>query len=143
MKHLYRVIILFPTLICLFAASDVSAQVSWKKSLHFLYQGTITHGHQTLYITMGFYWDKNDGKVAGEYYYDMGQKGTILFTGAYNQDTRSLSIVELFGTGDDIYPTGNYFEGKNEGGWFKGKFITQDDGQKYDFSLRLIKIYKR
>ncbi|OJJ19450.1 hypothetical protein BKI52_21825 [marine bacterium AO1-C] len=125
-------------------SSQASAQVTWKKPLHFLYKGTMTGNGKTLYITMGFYWDNNDGKVAGEYYYGSGKNGTIDFDGYYNAKTKTLAVSEFItnDNGERRYVR-NTFEGKSAGGWYKGRFIIESEKKVYNFAVKLIKVYKR
>ena len=125
-------------------SSQSFAQVTWKKPLHFLYKGTMTGYGKTMYITMGFYWDKNDGNVAGEYYYGSGKNGTIDFDGYYNAQTKSLHLSECFFSedGQKRY-TKNVFQGTNSGGWFKGNFEIPSERKAYKIALKLVKVYKR
>lgn len=144
MKQFYKTLSVAIILGGLSLSSQSFAQVNWKKPIHFLYKGTMTGYGKTLYITMGFYWDKNDGNVAGEYYYGSGKNGTINFDGFYNGQTKSLHLSEFIrlDSGEKGY-TKNVFQGKNSGGWFKGKFEVPSDRKAYKIALKLVKVYKR
>ncbi len=143
MKQFSKILLLTLFLGSFMISSSSFAQVNWKKPLHFLYKGTMKGYGKTLYVTMGFYWDDNDGHVSGEYYYGNGKSGTIGFTGYYNSHNKNLTVDEYsLKNGKKVY-TENTFEGKSKGGWYKGDFMMERKKKAYSFALKLVKVYKR
>ena len=144
MKQFSKILFLTLFFSGIMLSSQSFAQVTWKKPLHFLYKGTMTGYGKTLYVTIGFYWDNNDGNVAGEYYYGTGKNGTINFDGFYDAKTKELSLHEFIWTnGGQKGYTKNVFRGTNSGGWYKGKFEVPSERKAYKIALKLVKVYKR
>ncbi|EAY26611.1 hypothetical protein [Microscilla marina] len=118
------------------------AQVRWKKPLHFLYKGTMKIGQKTRNITMGFYWDDNDGSVAGEYYYGSGKNGTISFVGSYDHSTKKMTVNEYVIHDAQRKFTGS-FSGTSAKGWYKGVWSNSNGVKMHSFALKLAKVYKK
>lgn len=127
----------------LFISSMSFAQVEWKEPLHFLYKGTMKVGKKNSYITMGFYWDNNNGNVSGEYYYGNGKNGTINFVGNYESSTKELIVNEYVTDGSGNRKFTGSFIGNSSGGWYKGTWANAKGVKMYGFALKLIKVYKR
>lgn len=126
----------------LMITSTSFAQVRWKKPLHFLYKGTMKIGKKTQPITMGFYWDDNDGGVAGEYYYGSGKNGTISFVGDYDHATKKMTVNEYVIHDANRKFTGS-FGGVSAQGWYKGVWSNANGVKMHSFALKLVKVYKQ
>lgn len=142
MKQFSKVLLIAFFMGGMLITSTSFAQVRWKKPLHFLYKGTMKIGKKTRYITMGFYWDNNDGSVAGEYYYGSGKNGTISFVGNYDHSTKQMTVNEYVIHDANRKFTGS-FSGKSAQGWYKGVWSNSNGVRMYSFALKLAKVYKR
>lgn len=142
MKQFSKVLLIAFFMGGIMLTSQSFAQVKWKKPLHFLYKGTMKIGAKTRYITMGFYWDDNDGGVAGEYYYGSGKNGTISFVGSYDNVTKKLTANEFVIHDAERRFTGSFI-GKSASGWYKGIWANSAGKRLYSFALKLSKVYKR
>jgi len=108
---------------------------------HFMYSGTIVEKGVRVPIKIGFYWDNNDGNVAGE----ISVPGEVIpFKGKYNNTTKEINFDGYDYMGGQKHPRYGYFFGKSVGGKINGKFARyRDPGLPSAFAVKLTKVYKK
>ncbi|OJJ19451.1 hypothetical protein BKI52_21830 [marine bacterium AO1-C] len=142
MRNLYKMLVLFIFSWIVISPIQSFAQ-KWRNpdKFHFMYSGTIVEKGVRVPLKIGFYWDNNDGKVAGE----ISVPGEVIpFTGNYNNTTKAINFDGYDVMGGQKRPRYGYFFGKSVGGKINGKFARyRDPGLPSSFAVKLTKVYKK
>ncbi|MEO1655842.1 MAG: hypothetical protein AAFU64_20035, partial [Bacteroidota bacterium] len=99
---------------------------------HFTFKGMLAKQE----ITLCFYPDKNDGQVAGHYFYGNGARGKLRFRGTAQRQNDGSYLQKLEERNGQGQITG-YFEGKLQNGVMSGTWTNPEGNRSFAYQLKL------